>query len=282
ATGGWRRGAAVAADLVEEGPHIGLWVQCRRERGRSRRVIIEAGVDGRDKGRRPRLRGNSSGSDWELLLMEEKSRIRMQRQGRKKRQWSDYRLEGAEPEIRSGDSSKGQRRVTIKGSLQGETTGLEENLLGTGGFGQVYKGVLCTGEAVAIKKMTNNSRQGMKEFIREVASLGRVRHRHLVQLKGWCKRNEELFLASELWCTGDIKSSNIQDADMNARLGYFGLARLFEHGTNPHTTHVVGTGIYRAGVVAHREGDGQLRRVRLWPVRLRRAARIPSKTWEHT
>ncbi|RRT48839.1 hypothetical protein B296_00013380 [Ensete ventricosum] len=39
--GGRWRGAAVVADLVEEGPHVGLWVQCRRERGRGLRVIDE-------------------------------------------------------------------------------------------------------------------------------------------------------------------------------------------------------------------------------------------------
>ncbi|RRT46411.1 hypothetical protein B296_00022438 [Ensete ventricosum] len=39
--GGRRRGAAVATNLVEEGPHVSLWVQCHRERGRGRHVIVE-------------------------------------------------------------------------------------------------------------------------------------------------------------------------------------------------------------------------------------------------
>uniref|UniRef100_A0A453CFY2 Protein kinase domain-containing protein n=1 Tax=Aegilops tauschii subsp. strangulata TaxID=200361 RepID=A0A453CFY2_AEGTS len=45
----------------------------------------------------------------------------------------------------------------------------------------------------------------------------------------------------------DIKASNVLlDADMNGRLGDFGLARLYDHGVDPQTTHVVGTMGYLA------------------------------------
>jgi hypothetical protein len=39
-----------------------------------------------------------------------------------------------------------------------------------------------------------------------------------------------------------IKASNVLlDSELNARLGDFGLDRLYDHGTDPHTAHVVGT-----------------------------------------
>ena len=45
----------------------------------------------------------------------------------------------------------------------------------------------------------------------------------------------------------DVKASNVLlDAELNGRLGDFGLARLYDHGTNPQTTHVVGTVGYLA------------------------------------
>ena len=45
----------------------------------------------------------------------------------------------------------------------------------------------------------------------------------------------------------DIKASNVLlDSEMNGRLGDFGLARLYDHGTDPQTTHVVGTMGYLA------------------------------------
>ncbi|XP_010939478.1 L-type lectin-domain containing receptor kinase S.4-like [Elaeis guineensis] len=81
----------------------------------------------------------------------------------------------------------------------------ETELLGSGGFGLVYKGTLPrTGEEVAVKKISSNSRQGVREFIAEVACLGRMRHRNLVQLQGWCKRNEDLLLVYELMPNGSL------------------------------------------------------------------------------
>lgn len=41
------------------------------------------------------------------------------------------------------------------------------------------------------------------------------------------------------------------DGEMNGRLGDFGLARLYDHGTNPQTTHVVGTMGYLAPELIH-------------------------------
>ncbi|KAG5550649.1 hypothetical protein RHGRI_015560 [Rhododendron griersonianum] len=63
----------------------------------------------------------------------------------------------------------------------------ESELLGTGGFGAVYKGALpTTGEEIAVKKiMSNNSVQGMREFAAEIECLGRLRHKNLVNLQGW-------------------------------------------------------------------------------------------------
>lgn len=50
----------------------------------------------------------------------------------------------------------------------------------------------------------------------------------------------------------DIKASNVLlDGEMNARLGDFGLARLYDRGADPQTTHVVGTMGYLAPELAN-------------------------------
>ncbi|KAL6596334.1 hypothetical protein ACP70R_047698 [Stipagrostis hirtigluma subsp. patula] len=61
------------------------------------------------------------------------------------------------------------------------------NMLGQGGFGYVYKGVLAgSGKEVAIKQLKAGSGQGEREFQAEVEIISRVHHRHLVSLVGYC------------------------------------------------------------------------------------------------
>ncbi|KAI4964480.1 hypothetical protein ZWY2020_005675 [Hordeum vulgare] len=95
-----------------------------------------------------------------------------------------------------------------------------ERLLGAGGFGSVYRGVLPGSRAeVAVKRVSHESRQGMREFIAEVVSIGRLRHRNLVQLLGYCRRRGAVtdhacgghhgYLAPELVRTG--KATTLSD-----------------------------------------------------------------------
>ncbi|CAN6217369.1 unnamed protein product [Urochloa humidicola] len=85
----------------------------------------------------------------------------------------------------------------------------EENMLGRGGFGAVYKGCLPSddigdGQPVAIKKFSPESSQSRKEFEAEVKIIGRLRHRNLVQLLGWCDSRKGLLLVYELVPEGSL------------------------------------------------------------------------------
>ncbi|EOY07108.1 Concanavalin A-like lectin protein kinase family protein, putative [Theobroma cacao] len=190
--------------------------------------------------------------------------------------------------------------------LYAATRGFKDSeIIGVGGFGAVYKGVLpTTGAEIAVKKITQNSIQGLREFAAEIESLGRLRHKNLVNLQGWCKQKNDLLLIYEYIPYGslhsllfnqkqgfalswdqrfniikgiaagllylheewelvvihrDVKSSNVLiDAGMNARLGDFGLARLYDHGTESHTTNIVGTIGYIAPELA-RNGKASTR-----------------------
>jgi serine/threonine protein kinase len=196
------------------------------------------------------------------------------------------------------ESEFGPHRFSYK-DLFHATGGFEDrNLLGVGGFGRVYKGVLPRSRLkIAVKKVSHDSKQGMKEFIAEIVSIGRLQNRNLVQLLGYCRRKGELILVYEYMPNGsldrylhdgeednsvlgwaqrfriikgiasgllylheewekvvvhrDIKASNVLlDDEMNGRLGDFGLARLYDHGADPQTTHVVGTIGYLAPELA--------------------------------
>ncbi|KAI3861865.1 hypothetical protein MKX03_001721 [Papaver bracteatum] len=180
----------------------------------------------------------------------------------------------------------GTHRFSFK-ELYKATNGFgEAEIIGRGAFGEVYRGVLSNPrKEVAIKKVTHDSTHGLQQFIAEIVSIGKVRHRNLVQLYGYCRRKGELLLVYEFlscgslekfifpssssasssvssretlnWCQRfkiikgvtsglvylheewekvvihrDVKASNVLlDAEMNPKLGDFGLAVLFDHGT---------------------------------------------------
>ncbi|KAI7741539.1 hypothetical protein M8C21_019928 [Ambrosia artemisiifolia] len=65
----------------------------------------------------------------------------------------------------------------------------DENVIGIGGNGKVYKGVLG-GVEIAVKRINHDSDDGVSEFLAEVSSLGRLRHKNLVGLRGWCKKEK--------------------------------------------------------------------------------------------
>lgn len=78
-------------------------------------------------------------------------------------------------------------------------------LLGIGGFGRVYRGVLLESNLeIAVKRVSHDSKQGMKEFIAEIVSMGRLRHKNLVQLLGYCRRKGELLLVYDYMPNGSL------------------------------------------------------------------------------
>ncbi|KAF3438575.1 hypothetical protein FNV43_RR21338 [Rhamnella rubrinervis] len=73
----------------------------------------------------------------------------------------------------------------------------ELNKLGHGGFGPVYKGLMPNGQEIAVKKLSVNSRQGVREFTNEVKLLLKIQHKHLVTLLGCCVEGPEKMLVYE-------------------------------------------------------------------------------------
>ncbi|KAL0783794.1 hypothetical protein Bca101_000039 [Brassica carinata] len=97
--------------------------------------------------------------------------------------------------------------------LYAATDGFKENrIVGSGGFGTVYRGSSIkiksssSSDQIAVKKITPNSMQGVREFVAEIESLGRLRHKNLVNLQGWCKHGNDLLLVYDYIPNGCLDS----------------------------------------------------------------------------
>ncbi|VVB11966.1 unnamed protein product [Arabis nemorensis] len=73
----------------------------------------------------------------------------------------------------------------------------ENNKIGRGGFGEVYKGTFSNGTEVAVKRLSKSSRQGDTEFKNEVVVVAKLQHRNLVKLLGFSLEREERILVYE-------------------------------------------------------------------------------------
>lgn len=83
----------------------------------------------------------------------------------------------------------------------------EEGKLGQGGFGGVYKGFLAElNMEIAVKKISSSSNQGKKEYISEIRSISRLRHRNLVQFVGWSHKRDSFLLVYEYMVNGSLDS----------------------------------------------------------------------------
>lgn len=85
-------------------------------------------------------------------------------------------------------------------------------LLGAGGFGSVYKGILPKGKnVVAVKRMAKDAKRGKEEFIAEISVINRLRHKNLVPLLGWCHEKGELIMVYEYMPNGSLDKHIFND-----------------------------------------------------------------------
>ncbi|KAL3820470.1 hypothetical protein ACJIZ3_006375 [Penstemon smallii] len=97
----------------------------------------------------------------------------------------------------------------------------EENVIGIGGNGKVYKGVFPGGLEVAVKRISHQSSEGVREFLAEISSLGRLKHRNLVGLRGWCKKEKgSLILVYDYMENGSLDKRIFESDDESKFLNF--------------------------------------------------------------
>ncbi|RWR77344.1 L-type lectin-domain-containing protein [Cinnamomum micranthum f. kanehirae] len=130
--------------------------------------------------------------------------------GLKRKRYRRRNEEGVAFDVEMNDvfeRGTGPKRFSYRELLLATRNFSEDGKLGEGGFGGVYRGFL--GEMnldVAVKRVSRGSKQGKKEYVSEVKTISRLRHRNLVQLLGWCHERGELLLIYEFMPNGSLDS----------------------------------------------------------------------------
>ncbi|XBH95605.1 hypothetical protein VPH35_086142 [Triticum aestivum] len=179
--------------------------------------------------------------------------------------------------IQRDDRSKwlSHNNHNIKCFTEGEIRGITgnyETIIGKGGFGEVYKGVLQDGTTVAVKKFMCNVEEN---FAKELKVHCEINHRNVVRLIGYCAEEKALMIVSEYISKGNLGdvlhheripipldtrlriavecsealcymhsqmyTQMLLDDNFNAKISDFGISRLVNTDSTLFTEHVMGS-----------------------------------------
>lgn len=115
----------------------------------------------------------------------------------------------------------GRPDVFSYGEIKSATNNFsQDNILGRGGYGLVYKGKLYDGRMVAVKQLSPTSHQGKREFMTEISTISTVQHRNLVKLYGCCIESKAPLLVYEFLENGSLDQTIFATGKTNMNLDW--------------------------------------------------------------
>ena len=164
-------------------------------------------------------------------------------------------------------SSMGPKKFQLKELRRATSNFNPKNKLGKGGFGTVYKGVIGDKE-VAVKSLSKDSRQGQQEFIAEVTTIGKLSHRNLVKLIGWCYESHELLIVYEFMPNRSLDKFIFRDENLGTEVPelrwerrrsiIFGVARALDYLHNGCEKRVLHRDIKSSNIMLDSEFNAKL------------------------
>ncbi|KAK9748515.1 hypothetical protein RND81_02G063100 [Saponaria officinalis] len=182
-----------SCDLVNRGAYLGSYYSCRKHLPK----------------RRPLFLGFIIGIGVVLLLVGSywlKKYVKRRKQIMQK--VKNFKRNGGLLLQQQMSSDEGVAKTTKSftvSELEKATDNFNENrILGQGGQGMVYKGMLMNGKIVAIKKARKVDESQIEQFVNEVVVLSQIDHRHVVKLLGCCLETEVPMLVYEFISNGTV------------------------------------------------------------------------------
>ncbi|XP_072969473.1 cold-responsive protein kinase 1-like [Typha angustifolia] len=162
---------------------------------------------------------------------------------------SIFRRKGASvKQVDEHNEGAGNVRIFSYNELRKATQNFNEaNKVGEGGFGSVYKGRLRDGTVIAVKVLSSESKQGVREFLTELTVVSGIVHENLVTLYGCCAEGNQRILVYNYFENNSLSQTllgsgrNIINFDWRTRAKICvgiarGLAFLHEE-VRPHIVH---------------------------------------------
>ncbi|KAF8660833.1 hypothetical protein HU200_057422 [Digitaria exilis] len=148
-----------------------------------------------------------------------------------------------------GAKTTGKPRQFMYQDLFSATKGFDPSMVvGSGGFGTVYKAVCPHSGVTYAVKRSKQSRESYNEFSAELSIIADLKHPNLVQLQGWCTERDELLLVYEFMSNGSLDEA-LHPCSSGGKL-YFTL--------NWSRRYNVAVGIASAVAYLHEEHDKQV------------------------
>ncbi|CAJ2628415.1 unnamed protein product [Trifolium pratense] len=135
---------------------------------------------------------------------------------------SDMKKQRGDEQIQGDPNNINAHNYTFRELATATKNFRQECLLGEGGFGRVYKGVIpATGQVVAVKQLDRHAMENSKDFLSEISLLSLAHHENLVNLIGYCADGDQRLLVYEYFPATNLEERLLENKKNEPPLNWY-------------------------------------------------------------